>query len=161
MLCLQKEFNSIVSRRVSIITATLSMCKYDCLISPWKTFAPLGQRQSIFFLPLRQFLELLLLLLNILVHNSCMHIIHCYLCLQNCHFQSGVAKVPYLTRNLVSVCLHGNTSPWNLGKITSKYQLSLWSEDCAKVDMKHHVTMLTNNFVKYLNTCETYTKVLI
>ena len=51
--------------------------------------------------------------------------------------------------------------PRNLGKIISKYQWSLWSEDCAKVDMKHHVTMLTNNFVKYLNTCETYTKVLI
>ena len=123
---LQKEFNSIVSRRVSIITATLSMCKYDCLISPWKTFAPLGQSKSIFFLPLRQFLELLLLLLNILVHNSCMHIIHWLLfMLAKLSFSVGCGKSTLSNKKFGIRLFIWKNIPWNLGKIISKYQWSV------------------------------------
>ena len=76
-----------------------------------------------------------------------MHIIHCYLCLQNCHFQLGVAKARYLTRNLVSVCVYGKTSPEILVKLSLNTS-GLCSYDCVEVHMKYHITMVTNILVR-------------
>ena len=85
-----------------------------------------------------------------------MHIIHCYLCLQNCHFQLGVAKARYLTRNLVSVCLYGKKSPEILVKLSLNTS-GLWSYDCAEVHMKYYVAMVTN-ISKYAKCTKVLTK---